>query len=657
MDNPKDKAPSVKAKLDKAWEHVTQHVEESGKKVFICNFCSKIIRGGGINRVMKHLAGRKGEVAPCTLVDLDVRLAIQSILKETDNKPKEKVSNVVSDDDDDEEQDDSMDNPKDKAPSVKAKLDKAWEHVTQHVEESGKKVFICNFCSKIIRGGGINRVMKHLAGRKGEVAPCTLVDPDVRLAIQSILKETDNKPKEKVSNVVSDDDDDEEQDDVILLNNKGKYVRSGCTTALDVVPWETDGESVLRESCSTRASMTNTQTPPTVVNTTGAPVTNAVANHAEKPEKFNGQNFKSHTSTVRIGVCTGQRIRLETFYIRRGHKEPFKSRNGPILEQNAEMIRKKIEDRIGVDKEGKEVNEDKVVVEKGDFSDCMPEFCGLLSDDGDKVVYAVSKLRLEAKLWWGIVKDKCGPTKMTWIRFKEVFKDKFCPITRFAEHLVATEERKIKRYLRGLRIDIRELISTRKLVTFWDVVEAAQDIENTINRGFEENNDIKRKRERSGKNLNNGNKKTAKTQGKPETIPVLIIRSKQVKSKQESKQSSMVEGDNHDNTSNSASVREQENVSLQCPNLTETNYTTWALLMETILKAHGLWKTIDTKDTVDEKKSHTSKAMIFQTLPEDVLMQVAQCSTTRRFGARQVLCIGVDISSGIKAPPVHNLEE
>ncbi|GJW68528.1 zinc finger, CCHC-type, retrotransposon gag domain protein [Tanacetum coccineum] len=231
-----------------------------------------------------------------------------------------------------------------------------------------------------------------------------------------------------------------------------------------------------------------------------------------------------------------------------------------ILEQNAEMIRKMLEDRIGVDKEEKEVNEDVVVVEKEDFSDCMPEFCGVCEpisslrwileienifkaikcDDGDKVVYAVSKLRLEAKLWWDIGKDKCGPTKMTWIRFKEVFKDKFCPISvvmqqeeafltfeqgnqlvkeytthfvdmaRFAEHLVATEERKIERYLRGLRIDIRELISTRKLVTFWDVVDAAQDIENTINRGFEVNNDIKRKRGRSGKNLNNGNKKTAK---------------------------------------------------------------------------------------------------------------------------------------------------
>ncbi|GKC17486.1 zinc finger, CCHC-type containing protein, partial [Tanacetum coccineum] len=74
-----------------------------------------------------------------------------------------------------------------------------------------------------------------------------------------------------------------------LVRNPCKYVRSGCTTALNVVPWETDGESVLREA------MTNTQTPPhatTVVIPTGAPATNTVANHAERPEKFNGQNFK-----------------------------------------------------------------------------------------------------------------------------------------------------------------------------------------------------------------------------------------------------------------------------------------------------------------------------------------------------------------------------
>ncbi|GKE67145.1 hypothetical protein Tco_1521306 [Tanacetum coccineum] len=38
--------------------------------------------------------------------------------------------------------------------------------------------------------------------------------------------------------------------------------------------------------------MTNKTNVTAPVNVTGAPVTNTVANHAEKPEKFNGQNFK-----------------------------------------------------------------------------------------------------------------------------------------------------------------------------------------------------------------------------------------------------------------------------------------------------------------------------------------------------------------------------
>nr|GFB45963.1 zinc finger, CCHC-type [Tanacetum cinerariifolium] len=93
----------------------------------------------------------------------------------------------------------------------------------------------------------------------------------------------------------------------------------------------------------------------------------------------------------------------------------------------------------------------------------------------------------------------------------------------------------------------------------------------------------------------------------------------------------MVEGDKDDNTSNNTSVRELGNVSLQCPKLTETNYTTWALMMETILKAYGIWETIVAKDgaTTNEKKENTSKAIIFQTLPQDILMQVAQYSTAK----------------------------
>nr|GEZ85548.1 zinc finger, CCHC-type [Tanacetum cinerariifolium] len=101
----------------------------------------------------------------------------------------------------------------------------------------------------------------------------------------------------------------------------------------------------------------------------------------------------------------------------------------------------------------------------------------------------------------------------------------------------------------------------------------------------------------------------------------------------------MVEGDKHDNTSSSASVREQGNVSLQCPKLTETNYTTWALLMETILKAYGIWERIVAKEgeVTNEKKENTSMAMIFETLPQDVLMQVAQYSTAKEVSELETL--------------------
>ncbi|GKD07789.1 zinc finger, CCHC-type containing protein [Tanacetum coccineum] len=80
-------------------------------------------------------------------------------------------------------------------------------------------------------------------------------------------------------------------------------------------------------------------------------------------------------------------------------------------------------------------------------------------------------------------------------------------------------------------------------------------------------------------------------------------------------------------TSRTLTVHEQgSNASLQCPKLTKTNYTSWSILVETVLRAYGLWESIDpvTGATVDEKKNYTTKAIIFQTLPEDILLQVAK---------------------------------
>ncbi|GJU14599.1 zinc finger, CCHC-type containing protein [Tanacetum coccineum] len=108
----------------------------------------------------------------------------------------------------------------------------------------------------------------------------------------------------------------------------------------------------------------------------------------------------------------------------------------------------------------------------------------------------------------------------------------------------------------------------------------------------------------------------------------------------------------------SSSVHEQGNVPLQCPKLTDTNYTTWALMMETILKAYGLWKVIDAKKetdgkkktddeqetAIDEKAENTTKGMIFQTLPQDMLMQVAQYTTAKEvWNSIKVKYLGADL--------------
>nr|XP_043615915.1 uncharacterized protein LOC122587815 [Erigeron canadensis] len=57
-------------------------------------------------------------------------------------------------------------------------------------------------------------------------------------------------------------------------------------------------------------------------------------------------------------------------------------------------------------------------------------------------------------------------------------------------------------------------------------------------------------------------------------------------------------------------VRDQGTVvPFQCLKLTETNYTTWSIMIETVLKAYGHWDAI-TKDEVDEKKNFTTKERV-----------------------------------------------
>ncbi|XP_021991794.1 uncharacterized protein LOC110888582 [Helianthus annuus] len=69
----------------------------------------------------------------------------------------------------------------------------------------------------------------------------------------------------------------------------------------------------------------------------------------------------------------------------------------------------------------------------------------------------------------------------------------------------------------------------------------------------------------------------------------------------------------------------------QCPILKATNYTVWAIRIKTILEANGLWETIEpTENTqTDFKKDKATIAYLFQAIPNDVVLQVANFKTTK----------------------------
>ncbi|KAK4836636.1 hypothetical protein QYF36_025628 [Acer negundo] len=71
--------------------------------------------------------------------------------------------------------------------------DPGWAHGT--MVNGGRQKIKCKYCHKIFLGGGISRLKQHLAGERGNVAPCEEVPEDVKLEIQQHL---DFKVSEKL---------------------------------------------------------------------------------------------------------------------------------------------------------------------------------------------------------------------------------------------------------------------------------------------------------------------------------------------------------------------------------------------------------------------------------------------------------------------------
>ncbi|PWA84739.1 zinc finger, CCHC-type [Artemisia annua] len=85
----------------------------------------------------------------------------------------------------------------------------------------------------------------------------------------------------------------------------------------------------------------------------------------------------------------------------------------------------------------------------------------------------------------------------------------------------------------------------------------------------------------------------------------------------------------------------------QCPILKPANYLIWAIRMQIILEANGLWETIEPTETTqsDKKKEKTAIAYLYQSLPKEQLFQITKHKTpkaiwdalkTRHLGEKRV---------------------
>lgn len=71
------------------------------------------------------------------------------------------------------------------------------------------------------------------------------------------------------------------------------------------------------------------------------------------------------------------------------------------------------------------------------------------------------------------------------------------------------------------------------------------------------------------------------------------------------------------------------NVSFQYLLLTRSNYMVWAIKMKVFLKAQGVWDAIDSKFEVDNCKHQMALAAIYQAIPEETLLLLAEKETKR----------------------------
>ncbi|XP_027184090.1 uncharacterized protein LOC113782396 [Coffea eugenioides] len=126
-----------------------------------------------------------------------------------------------------------------------------------------------------------------------------------------------------------------------------------------------------------------------------------------------------------------------------------------------------------------------------------------------QVNFAVFKFEGLARAWWNVIRAKWDRerTAWTWLNFVREFNEKYLPpliqekreddfiklhqgtlsvseyeiqftkLSKFTPELIVTEQRRMRRLIRGLNIEIQEALAAAQINTFTEVLEKAQRIE------------------------------------------------------------------------------------------------------------------------------------------------------------------------------------
>ncbi|MCL7022550.1 hypothetical protein MKW94_010602 [Papaver nudicaule] len=144
------------------------------KKQVRCNYCGKEINDYSILKY--HLGGIHEHSVPCVKVPEDVKLRMRNKLLPETNKPDEHRE-VVQESSTSSKRDFSS---ADSAPH-EASID-IRDHGTLLDMKKGR--VRCNYCAKEMTAG-YSRLMKHLGGIRGDVAPCVEVPEDIKVYMRN----------------------------------------------------------------------------------------------------------------------------------------------------------------------------------------------------------------------------------------------------------------------------------------------------------------------------------------------------------------------------------------------------------------------------------------------------------------------------------------